>query len=135
MHWASRLISFFIFTVTLDPRYLYTHNGKLSCLWNKMPKNKKNEFPSYENSSHFRYEITIKTKFQCSDSNNISFWYAKRNSMSIEKEGRRKFFESAYRMKLTTGFYVLLFGLTTILTFCKAKQVGKYIIIIIVHRK
>ncbi|XP_061926899.1 locomotion-related protein Hikaru genki isoform X3 [Apis cerana] len=43
--------------------------------------------------------------------------------MSIEKEGRRKFFESAYRMKLTTGFYVLLFGLTTILTFCKAKQV------------
>ncbi|XP_043522796.1 locomotion-related protein Hikaru genki [Frieseomelitta varia] len=44
------------------------------------------------------------------------------NSMSIEKEETKKFFKSAYRMKLTTAVYVLLLGLVTTVTFCTAKQ-------------
>ncbi|KAF3422441.1 hypothetical protein E2986_05676 [Frieseomelitta varia] len=42
--------------------------------------------------------------------------------MSIEKEETKKFFKSAYRMKLTTAVYVLLLGLVTTVTFCTAKQ-------------
>ncbi|XP_060832880.1 locomotion-related protein Hikaru genki isoform X2 [Bombus pascuorum] len=43
--------------------------------------------------------------------------------MSIEKERTRKFFESAHGMKLSAGFYVLLLGLVTTVTFCTAKQI------------
>ncbi|XP_076764258.1 locomotion-related protein hikaru genki isoform X1 [Xylocopa sonorina] len=43
--------------------------------------------------------------------------------MSIEKEERKDFLDSAYRTKLTTGFYVLLLGLTATVCVCESKQV------------
>lgn len=46
--------------------------------------------------------------------------------MSIENERRKKFFASAYRMKSTAGFYVLLLSLTAIINFSEAKQAGEF---------